>query len=358
MSMNSVIVLNSEDPKFKTPSKILEQDLIDINDIGWVDQMILLIRDYSKNHHNVLDIFAGLGTTAIAAKTLNRNAFMIEINTKRSELIQQRWASNDKAKEVCLQIFNSDTLSVLRDSSLLPPIQLCLSNLPYFSDIHSRTDNFQGDLYGTDSYIEYLHYLENCFIELKKHLSGGASCIFTCQNIRNKHGELIPLAWDIAKILQKHYAMFDERIFYYPCTERDLTKQLHTNRQHEYVFIAKKYLSIEQCIYLSQLILRLNETSVQFTVFGSFTRFIDHADGLHIGDLDLILPKDKDNLYTLLKLIIECHALTIWSWNDRLDFSDFLTWNFNKIFERHYLRLILEQQNNSSQIDLMFNEKF
>lgn len=352
---NSVIVLEKEDPKYKAPLYILDNDPFKNIDIGWVEQMIHLIDQYSAPHHNILDIFAGLGSTAIAAKILNRNAYMVEINKIRSDLINERWNNfHQELNTSKLTVFNSDCLYFLKNQKNLPPIHLSLTNIPYFSISNIKISSNNFNLYDVSNYDQYLNHIENCFIELRKHLVGGGTIIITSQNIRDNFGELLPISWDIAKILKKHYALFDERIFYYPNNQRKFPHSFHSNRQHEYIFIAKKYLTLQQCNDLNILISNLKDDKAIFKIFGSFNNFIQNDDYKHIGDLDLEIPYDIKNLELILSKISDKYKINIWSWNQLLNLEIFHLWNFKEVFKRHYLRIALIRDNDTIQIDLMF----
>lgn len=55
-----------------------------------VELLKKLIEDYSEEGETVLDPFAGSGTTAVAAKQMNRNCTLIEINEKYCEVARNR----------------------------------------------------------------------------------------------------------------------------------------------------------------------------------------------------------------------------------------------------------------------------
>lgn len=353
---NSIICLTEENTKYKAPPYMKNYDPFQHADIGWVDQMLPLIETYTTPFQNVLDIFAGLGSTSIAAKVLNRHAFMIEIEPLRCKLIQERWSTFDITSDSELVILNNDSLYILKNTDQFPPIHLAVTNTPYFST-STPLSNQSQNLYNNHGYESYLIHIEQCLIELRKHLSGGGVCIMTCQNIRNTRGELFPIAWDIAKLMQNHYIMFDEKIFYYPNNHRNIEHPLHTHRQHEYVLIAKKYLTSDQCLILKELIFKCQQLSLNFKVFGSFKNYLNNNENFHhIGDLDLKIPKDIDNLRSLLLSLTDHHSFKIWSWNDPLDLLNFNEWNFHQIFDRYYLRLILSVPQDTIQIDLMFQD--
>lgn len=346
--MNSYLILEKEDPQFKVPPYIVANDEFSCVDVGWVEQMLPFIHEFTTEGQSVLDPFAGLGTTLVAAAKLNRQSIGIEISKQRCCSIKQR--INDLQCRHLLnqnssyQLIAQDALCALQTWQLAP-VQLVLSNIPYFSTNVTKASNTH--LYKQTSYLHYLDYLDQIFAELYRHVTGGGTIVCMVENIHNAKGELLPLAWDIAQRLAKHFTLFDERILLYPNTRRKSTQHLHTQRQHEYALIGKKYLSVAQKEIAQQLINKLHKKGLSFSVIGSFTT------SLHIGDLDLAIPQNENNTLTIINLLAESFSLKVWSWNNLLDMTTPQNWN--ELFSRYYLRLVLDLNSHGNlQIDLSF----
>ena len=52
-----------------------------------------ILKDFTKENDNVLDVFGGSGSTLIACEQLKRKCFMMELDEHYCEVIIQRWES-------------------------------------------------------------------------------------------------------------------------------------------------------------------------------------------------------------------------------------------------------------------------
>lgn len=346
--MNSYLILEQEDSRYKVPNHLLAADEHNGIDVGWVEQMLPFIEEFSRTGQNVLDPFAGLGTTLVAANKLQRQAFGIEISKQRCAAIEQRLEILHQQQllgAVSLQLIQNDALSALQ-SWPYAPVHLALSSLPYFSCTNSGQD--QRHLYQQANYQRYLDYLEQSFIALRKHMVGGGSIVFMVENIHQANGELLPIAWDIAKRLARHFSLFDERIVLYPNTQRKVQQPLHTKRQHEYALIGKKYLTESQHALCVAIVQQLVSLQLEHNVIGSFTWQYQP----HIGDLDLAVPKSAENTLAILRFLASLQPMQIWSWNQRMHIDQ--AWDWQQIFSKQYLRILLDLGADRLQIDLSF----
>lgn len=50
-----------------------------------------ILKDFSDEGDNILDVFGGSGTTLIACEQLDRNCFMMEMSPKYCDVIIDRW---------------------------------------------------------------------------------------------------------------------------------------------------------------------------------------------------------------------------------------------------------------------------
>lgn len=353
MTISSYYILTEQDPRYQTPQSLLDQDEHAGVDIGWVEQMFPLIEEFSKQGHRILDPFAGLGTTLIASRILKREAIGIEISARRCQLLQQRWQALGDHQGLDetdrLELYQGDALQQLQTMSICP-IHLVLSNMPYFSVHAQQQDTIH--LYEQQNYQSYLNYIEQVLSALRPHLFGGAHLVLTVENIRQLNGELLPLAWDIAQRLAKIFSVFDERIMIYPHTQRLSSHPLHHARQHEYVLIAKKYLKQHHVEWLASLIPDLQQ-DFAVRVFGSFHQYLQQHVWQHIGDLDLLIQPDPTRIQQLLEYLAQRCPIKLYSWNQEILMEDIHT-KWPEILSKHYLRLMLEKDQDTLQIDLMF----
>jgi len=88
-----------------------------------------LIKMFSFPNETILDPFMGSGTTALAAKNLNRNSVGYEINSDFIHIIKQKINTNDA--------FTKTELKIKKQSELLTNFEKEIQQLPYvFTDTH------------------------------------------------------------------------------------------------------------------------------------------------------------------------------------------------------------------------------
>ena len=211
-------------------------------DAGWVEQMLPFVADLSRPGDLVLDPFAGWGTTLVACALLGRRARGLEIEPARVDAANARLAA-----------LPGDHL-VLRDQLVLcadarrPPlapasVDLCLTSVPYFSaDGHAGWDLCEapGQIYRARDYGRYLGLLAEVFGAVAGLLRPGAHLVAFAENLTLPDGTLLPLAWDLARVLATRLVLLPERVL---CYERPLAQgadPTRTNRAHEYALVARR----------------------------------------------------------------------------------------------------------------------
>ena len=50
-----------------------------------------ILKDFSKENDDILDLFGGSGSTLIACEQLNRNCYMMELDPHYIDVIIKRW---------------------------------------------------------------------------------------------------------------------------------------------------------------------------------------------------------------------------------------------------------------------------
>lgn len=204
-------------------------------DCGWVEQMQPFIAAYSQCGDTVLDPFAGWGTTLLAAQLLQRASIGIEIEAARVTAIRQRLAFH--AVPTQAEVLHGDsTRMTLADAS----IDLCLTSIPYFGPW--RDADWQhatpGQCYSQTDYTQYLALLDRVFAEVARVLKSGAYFIPMAENLRIAE-RFVPLAWDCARLLERHFIIGDERIIVYD-KPGEGASGLRSNRSHEYALVCRK----------------------------------------------------------------------------------------------------------------------
>ena len=159
-----------------------------------------LIKLYSFVGEPVLDPFAGIGTTAMAALDLKRKAICIEQNPDYVELIEKHCGLLGQVKgALAVRLGDSSNMSEFEDNS----IGLIVTSPPYWNKA-----NYGGNGYNLGSepvYTEFFRRIRPVFEECYRVLYPGRKlCVVTANvNQHTEHGLLtFPLAADFTILLR------------------------------------------------------------------------------------------------------------------------------------------------------------
>jgi len=160
-----------------------------------------LIKLFSFDGETVLDPFAGVGTTAIAAIETGRQSISIEQNGTYAKLIRSR-CRNAGSKNGDTRVIRGDS----RDMSDIPSdsIGLIVTSPPYWN----KADYGKGDanLGNQPIYTEFISTLRPVFEETVRVLMPGRKlCVITANvNQHTEYGLLtFPIAADIVHLLRE-----------------------------------------------------------------------------------------------------------------------------------------------------------
>ena len=178
------------------------------------------IRFFTKEGQNVLDPFAGIGSTLVGCRRTGRIGYGIELNPKYYEIIKKR------VPEFENNIFNDDCRNI--DRLPLPKIHYSISSPPYWDVLNRSTDGFKKereekgldvrysdshkDLGNIHDYEEFLREVCSVYIKMYDMLVDGDYITIIVKNVK-KVGKLYPLAWDMARILGEKYVLKDEKLW-------------------------------------------------------------------------------------------------------------------------------------------------
>lgn len=178
------------------------------------------IKFFTKEGQNVLDPFAGIGSTLVAARRTGRVGYGIELNKKYYDIILKR------VPEFKNNVFNDDARNV--ENLPLPKIHYSISSPPYWDMLQRSTDGFMkeresknldykyseadNDLGNINDYDEFVKEACKVYLNLYDLLEDGAYITIIVKNVK-KGGKLYPLAWDMARELGKKYVLKDEKIW-------------------------------------------------------------------------------------------------------------------------------------------------
>ena len=178
------------------------------------------IRFFTKEGENVIDPFAGIGSTLVACKRTGRIGYGIELNRKYFNIIKLR------VPEFENNIFNCDCRNI--DKLNIPKINYSISSPPYWDVLNRSTAGFRekreqkgldvhysesdADLGNISDYQQFLHEVCSVYLKMYDFLADKAYITIIVKNIK-KGGKMYPLAWDMARILGEKYILKDEKIW-------------------------------------------------------------------------------------------------------------------------------------------------
>lgn len=303
MLNNSWLHLKNQDPAFLLQS--LGSDELRGVDCGWVEQMRPFIRQYSTEGDTVLDPFCGYATTLLAAGLEGRKGVGVEIERHRNDLANHRL----NAHGIKGQKLMTGSLPNLIGS--IDPVDLVLTSVPYFG---CRFDSEQSDqLYGVASYQAFLQQMRESIRAMKQVLKPNGYAILMAENLRvGKH--FVPMAWDIAKLLDERLNFVEERVLVYTKSVREAP---HSNRAHEYALIAQNVPNEIDIDASWQLVKALQTIVPELLVYGSFAQRQLNGSAAP-SDVDVFLPFEQEAIQKVVNYLGE-NGFEMSNWGKPID---------------------------------------
>lgn len=290
MDSRSWLLLETQDPRWMLPADLAARDAFAARDIGWVEQMRPFIAHFAPPDGLVLDPFAGFATTLVAAALEGRRGVGFELDAGRAALARERLARLDLPPSATMHTGALPRAVGEQRAS----VDLILSSVPYFgASAALGTDPQQ--LYRSASYAEHLDSLGEVFHRARDWLRPGGWCIAMAQTLRL--GErVLPLAWDLAEVLNSLFQRHEERLLLYPKPVDTLAPgDARTDRSHEYALVFRKAgepLPLDAVLPWLQ---RWVAEGRRFAIHGSFAARWRDAGAAVPHDLDLLFdPADGD----------------------------------------------------------------
>lgn len=313
--------LRTQDPTLALPHDLRARDPLQAQDCGWVEQMVPFIRSHAQPGGWVLDPFCGFGSTLVAAQQCGVRAVGVELSADRANLATERLRRLDATPQryPVLTGTLADAALVARVRAQLGlgehPIDLCLTNIPYFGCQHSPSAQpTDAQLYMAPHYETFLQNLRTVFLGVHSLLSPDGWCIVMVQNLR-LGDTFVPQAWDVARLLGDRFHLHDERILVY-----DKAAILGTatpdigNRAHEYALILRKRRPPMNAHAAEALLQALQRAGFAYEVYGSYAAQRAGHTTAPANDLDLLVPPNETEVSRLLRWL-ESQGFRIESWN-------------------------------------------
>lgn len=348
MGINSYRILEKEWDAFCLPASLTEADYMHGHDISWISQVAPFIEEFSKEGDCILDPFAGLGTTLLACGLLGRNSIGIELDETRFRHLQQRMDNFKDHLKSPPQLVHGDTLQ----ADYPKDIDLVVTNFPYF---HASEEKGRNNLYAISDYENYLQAIEQAIIKCEKALKEEGYIIVFTENIRRVNGEMIPQAYDICKLLQRHFILKDERILLYPKPSLPEGDSTCTNRAHEYVFIAKKQVKETDLTPYFDTLQKIESAGIPYVTVGTFGLYNSDAACVLDNpphDADIYTTDTPENLSALINFL-KADSYKLYSWQDAVDEN----FQLAKLKGRYYLRALKTVNGNDIQLDITYEHE-
>lgn len=206
---------------------------------------------------NVLDCFAGSGSTLIAGLKKGMNVYGFDVSKEFKDLFTKR-VDNDYSsfkKNGKIKYYIQDARNI--EKYIKPnTIDLCLTSPPYWDILNARRSadlktgrNYTSkkqDIGNIDSYNEFLSELEVIMAEVAKTIRENGYCVVVVMDIR-KGSEFFPFHSDVAKMMEKIGLKFEDMVIwdrqkeYNNCKPLGYPYKFIINKVHEYILIFKKY---------------------------------------------------------------------------------------------------------------------
>lgn len=306
MDSRSWLLLEPDPPELHLPDDLRARDPFGGRDCGWVAQMRPFARHYAAPGARVFDPFCGFGTTLLAAALEGRAGCGLEIDPARAQLARERLRRHGIDAPIAA--------GALPDTPAPARFDLCLTNVPYFGCRWPGEAEAQaGQLYLERDYETYLRRLRDLFHAVRGALPEDGYCIVMAENL-NLDGRMLPLAWDLARILGALFVARDERLLCYRRQARTLALgDARSDRSHEYALVFQKQRE-RICLDSTRDTLQaLRDAGFGFELYGSYPRWLADPSAREPADADLLLPDDQAEFDRLLWWLHERdYALSLW----------------------------------------------
>lgn len=336
MLERSWTLLEPDPPEHRLPEDLRARDVFGGRDCGWVSQMRPFVRAYSRPGETVFDPFCGFGTTLLAASLESRDGYGMEIDGTRADLARERLRRHGIEPHIVRGSLPSKTP--------LERFDLCLTSVPYFGCRWPGRAS-TGQCYAAPDFDAYLMAMRAIFHAVREALPDDGYCIAMAENVRID-GHTLPVAWEIARILDSLFLACDERVLCYPPREGATSERttegdafdaaMRNDRTHEYALIYRKRRPPIDIERTRAFLYALREAGFEAAMHGSFVPWAEGdapAGTRRPNDLDLWIRDDPVAWSALLRwLRAQGFRLSVWGEPATAETS------LDTLRKRHYLR--------------------
>ena len=201
----------------------------------------------------IIDPFAGVGSTLIAAKMAGIPSIGIELNPEYAALAQQRISQiipfEGEAESI---IINENSNKI--NNYITEPYNLLITSPPYWNILlEKRTDKRTDINYGDekddigkiDDYEDFLEELQMIMYKALKKMVNGGNAVINVMDIRKQNNFYpfhihIIIMMEILNMKLQDIIIWDRRLDYNYLKPLGYPKRLIVNKTHEYLMIFKK----------------------------------------------------------------------------------------------------------------------
>lgn len=210
------------------------------------------------NHHQtvIVDPFAGVGSTIVAAQRLGKHGIGIELNPTFAELARARCTQptlfTEQDGTATIHTANAlDTATILAHQS----VDFVVTSPPYWNILNQkRTADYKAirtysdadaDLGNIADYGEFMQQIQRVFAGVYQVLRNGSYCCVVVMDIRRKN-RFYPFHSDIATMMQAIGFIYDDLIIWDRRHEYNNMRPLgypsvfRVNKAHEFILIFQK----------------------------------------------------------------------------------------------------------------------
>ena len=191
------------------------------------------IEFFTKKGQTVLDPMVGTGSTLVACLRAGRSSIGIELNPKYAAIAKQvvaeesKWLDARTAKKIHAEVIVGDAAQKIK--TIHGPVDYVITSPPYWDMLHARGAETQKkrraspgldviysddsrDLGNVSDYDDFVERLAQVYEALYPALRDQAYLTIIVKNVK-KGGRIYPLAWDLARRLERTYRLKDEKLW-------------------------------------------------------------------------------------------------------------------------------------------------